>query len=63
MSPEQIETLWDAFEGVDRAVGVVAYSNGYVTVPQRRALKKAVEHYRKVRDGITAPSEGAEEKK
>lgn len=58
MTPEQIEKLWDAFEDVDRAVGVVAYGNGYVTAHQRRALKKAVEHYRATRDEVATPSEG-----
>lgn len=62
MSPEQVETLWDAFEKLDGAAAQIAYSDGYVTVGMRKKLKTAIEHYRRVRDATQAPSPDGEKR-
>jgi hypothetical protein len=53
MTPDQIERLWDAFEAVDKAAGSLAYGSGsYVPVQAKRALRRALDHYRAIRDVI-----------
>lgn len=57
LTPEQCERLWDAFEAVDKAAAPLAYSAcSYVTVEQRRDLRRAMQHYRITRDAIDEES-------
>ena len=45
--------LWDAFQAVDATAGTIAYSGRqYSTVAERRALRSALEAYRRLRDEI-----------
>lgn len=54
-TPDEIERLWDAFEGVDRAAGKIAYGGSgtaYVKVHDRLALRSTLDVYRRARDEI-----------
>lgn len=53
------EGLWDAFEEVERLAASVAFGGGYVPVPDRNALQKAIMRYRAERDNAaTNPPRG-----